>query len=163
MIYPAQWILKHGPEIIKPFRREFINPASYDVTLAKEVIIRGDDKRILPLSLMPGEFVIACTNEYFNFPLYVAGDIRLKSTIGRMGINHVLSVWFDPGFQGEATLELQNISNDRVTLEPDMKIAQMVFHQLSEPTNLSYQDTGRYVGQVGPTKARSERTDKKIL
>lgn len=163
MILPAQWILEFGPRLIQPFDRNLINPASYDVTLHEDIITRGDEKRKLPISLMPHEFIIATTQQYFKFPLDVAGDMRLKSSVGRMGINHVLSVWFDPGFEGEATLEIQNISNGRVDLKPGMKIAQMVFMKLTEPTQLSYKDTGRYFGQTGPTPLRPERSDKKIL
>ena len=163
MILPAQWIKANGPNIITPFKTEHINPASYDVTLSNNVIIRGQDKAILPLRFMPHEFIIATTNEHFNLPLDVAADMRLKSTIGRMGINHVLSVWFDPGFRGEATLELHNVSNTVIELYPDMKIAQMIFMRLSEPTVLSYANTGRYLDQKGPTLARPERSDKQTL
>ena len=157
MIQPAQWIQENGHDIIQPFNYRNVNPASYDVNLAKDVLIRGGEKHELPLKLMPQEFIIATTQQYFKFPLHIAGDMRLKSTIGRLGINHVLSVWFDPGFEGEATLELLNVSNGPVELVTGMKIAQMIFMGLSEPTNLSYKDTGRYCGQRGPTPAREER------
>lgn len=163
MIRPAQWILKEGPKMIRPFHHGNVNPASYDVNISKEVLIRGGEKYELPLKLMPQEFIIATTNQYFKFPLDVAGDMRLKSTIGRLGINHVLSVWFDPGFEGEATLELLNVSNGPIELVPNMKIAQMIFMGLSEPTDLSYKNTGRYFGQRGPTPAREERQDKMVL
>jgi dCTP deaminase len=163
MILPAQWIGQRGRELISPFRTENINPASYDVTLKEDVLVRGGEPHKLPLKFMPNEFIIATTVEYFKFPLDVAGDMRLKSSIGRMGINHVLSVWFDPGFEGEATLELQNISNAPIDLVAGMKIAQMVFMQLTEPSQLSYAETGRYCGQTGPTPVRPERADKKIL
>lgn len=163
MILPSQWITEFGPNLIKPFADENVNPASYDVTLKEDVLVRGGEPHKLPLTFMPQEFIIATTIEYFKFPLDIAGDMRLKSSIGRMGINHVLSVWFDPGFEGEATLELQNISNQPIKLEAGMKIAQMVFMQLTEPSRLSYKDTGRYFGQTGPTPVRPERADKKII
>lgn len=163
MLHPAQWILKHGPDIISPFKKEHINPASYDVTLNENIIIRGEQKSTLPITFMPNEFIIATTNEYFKFPLSIAGELRLKSTIGRKGITHCLSVFFDPGFEGEGTLELQNISGAPILLEPNIKIAQMLFILLSEPTDLSYADTGRYCGQTGPTVYREERINKKTL
>lgn len=162
MIHPAQWIAKHGEELITPFNKELINPASYDVTLNENIITRGGREEKLPMTFMPNEFIIATTNEYFKFPLNLAGELRLKSSIGRMGITHCLSVFFDPGFEGEATLEIQNISGAPIELKPNIKIAQMLFIPLSEPTNLSYADTGRYQGQTGPTVLREERKDKKI-
>jgi deoxycytidine triphosphate deaminase len=163
MIHPAQWIMCCGPDIISPFESGNVNPASYDVTLNSNVIIRGNQKAKLPIIFMPYEFMISTTNEYFKFPLNLAGELRLKSTIGRMGITHCLSVFFDPGFEGEATLEIQNISGAPIRLEPNIKIAQMLFIPLSEPTDLSYADTGRYCGQRGPTPARPERRDKASL
>lgn len=163
MIHPAQWIMRHGPEIILPFNPDHVNPASYDVTLHKDIIIRGGEKAELPITFMPNEFIISSTNEYFRFPLDLVGELRLKSTTGRMGITHCLSVFFDPGFEGEATLEIQNISGSPINLEPDIRIAQMLFIPLSEPTDLSYADTGRYCGQRGPTPARPERKNKASL
>jgi len=163
MLHPAQWILKHGPSIITPFNSNMVNPASYDVTLNRNVLVKGDEDALLPIKLMPHEFIIATTNEFFVFPLDLAGELRLKSTIGRMGVSHCLSVFFDPGFRGQGTLELYNASNTPVVLNPDIKIAQMLFIPLSESTELSYADTGRYCGQIGPTPARSERIDKKVL
>jgi dCTP deaminase len=157
MIKPAQWIAEHGPKIIKPYDEKLVNPASYDVTLHDEIFIRGDEKVKLPFKFAAGEFIIASTIEFFELPLDIAGDLKLKSSIGRKGINHALSGWIDPGFKGMITLELQNISGAFVTLEPGMKIAQLVFMQLSEPTSLSYERTGRYCNQTGPTLAREER------
>ena len=157
MILPYQWIIKHGPDIITPFDKERVNPASYDVALEERIYVKGKESMLLPYIIMPQEFIIASTREYVKFPLDVAGDLKLKSSIGRMGINHALSGWFDPGFEGNATLELQNISGWPVQLVAGMKIAQLVFMQLTEATCLPYEKVGRYCKQVGPTLARAER------
>ena len=157
MILPAQWIFEYGPIIITPFEKDRVNPASYDVSLEERIYARGKEPHTLPLTLMPHEFIIASTREYVKLPLDVAGDLKLKSSIGRMGINHALSGWIDPGFEGNVTLELQNISGGPVQLVAGMKIAQLVFMQLTEATCLPYTKTGRYCNQVGPTLARAER------
>lgn len=157
MILPAQWIREHGVELFDPFDEALVNPASYDVTLHDEIVIRGGEKAKLPIIMMPSEFLIASTRETIHLPHHVAGDLKLKSTIGRMGINHALSGWLDPGFEGQITLELQNISGQQVTLKPGMKIAQVVFMALTEKTDLPYNKTGRYQNQQGPTMARPER------
>lgn len=157
MILPAQWIEAHGPDIISPYNPSLVNPASYDVTLDNKIIVRGDESTVLPIVMMPQEFLIASTQEYFTMPNDVAGDLKLKSTIGRMGINHTLSGWIDPGFSGNITLELQNVSGARVELRAGMKIAQLVFVKLLEPTALPYGLVGRYFGQSGPTMARPEK------
>lgn len=127
------------------------------------MIVRGNERVKLPVNLMPGEFILASTLEHVKIPNDVAVDLKLKSSIGRLGLNHALSGWVDPGFEGDITLELQNISGNRIVLEPNIKIAQIVFMQLAEPTALPYNLTGRYCGQVGPTPVRQERANKTVL
>ncbi|HEY8022351.1 MAG TPA: hypothetical protein VIH93_14700, partial [Thermoanaerobaculia bacterium] len=64
--------------------------------------------------LFPGEVVLASTIEYVKIPRSVACDLKLKSTLGRLWINHSMAGWCDPGFEGNITLELHGaqISND---------------------------------------------------
>jgi len=178
MIEPAQWIQQQMyfwmPEnvffeqeetewdkpLIKPYKEENVNPASYDVTLHQN-IIRNDgqihDLRSSPYTMEPHEFIIASTIEKVNIPTTHAADLKLKSTIGRMGINHALSGWIDPGFSGQITLELQNISGRQVKLYYEMKIAQLIFMKLVEETKMSYSKTGRYQNQQGPTLPREKK------
>ncbi len=57
----------------------------------------------------------------------MACDLKLKSTLGRLWINHSLAGWCDPGFQGQITLELQNLGPVPFVLDAGRRIAQLIF------------------------------------
>src|ERR1035438_2756390 len=88
---------------------EFVNGASIDVTLGRELLLEvhgqitsvslrdheamparkftmTDDKGYV---LKPGEFVLACTQQIFNFPISLAGRFYMKSSAGRIGLEHL--------------------------------------------------------------------------
>ena len=110
-----------------------------------------------PIKLFPGEVVLASTLEYVRIPRDVACDLKLKSTLGRLWINHSLAGWCDPGFQGEITLELQNLGPQPFVLEAGRRIAQLIFIAMESPPDVAYGDPGsssHYQGQRGTTPAR---------
>ena len=99
--------------------------------------------------LQPHEFVLAETMEEFKLPDCVAGQLALKSSRAREGIEHLLAGYIDPGYKGRLTLELQNArSMHAVPLWPGMRIAQIVFHRMSMLPGKSYSVTGRYHGDT---------------
>ena len=96
--------------------------------------------------LQPHEFVLAETLERFEIPDAVAGQLALKSSRAREGIEHLMAGYVDPGYAGRLTLELQNArSLHPVPLWPGMRIGQIVFHKMAFP-NKDYSQTGRYQG-----------------
>ena len=99
--------------------------------------------------LQPHEFILAETFECFSVPNVVAGQLALKSSRAREGIEHLMAGYVDPGFKGRLTLELQNArSMHAVALWPGMRIAQIVFHKMSLLPNKDYSVTGRYQGDL---------------
>lgn len=98
--------------------------------------------------LEPGEFVLASSEQVFNLPAgslphthsgesvqphldpcpAIAAEYKLKSTLARNGLGHLLAGWCDPGWNGSVlTLELQNTTRyHRLLLRPGMKIGQVV-------------------------------------
>jgi dCTP deaminase len=153
MKLPYQHIMRLGPRLIEPFNPELVNPASYDITLDNTAIHRGKHVS-LPFTLEPGEFILVSSEQYWRFPLDLGGQLMLKSTTGRLGINHMLAGWFDPDFHGNATMELHNSGHEPFVLKPGMRVAQMVFDMLAESVEKPYRETGRYHGQIGVTAAR---------
>jgi len=107
--------------------------------------------------LEPGEFALAETREVFNLPDWIACEFKLKSSLARAGLNHVLAGWADPGFN-DATLTLELINALRkncLGLKPGMKIGQVVFWQGERvPPDASYSVRGRYNGQRGATASK---------
>ena len=61
------------------------------------------------LKSAPPNFALAHTVENFNIPENVMGQVCDKSTYARLGVSCFNTV-FDPGFIGNGTLELVNLS-----------------------------------------------------
>lgn len=59
--------------------------------------------------LLPGQFVLATTMEYFELPDHITAFVEGRSSLGRMGLFIQNAGWVDPGFKGEITLELFNV------------------------------------------------------
>ena len=148
-------------DLVTPFDPELVNPASLDVRLGENLLIEEPKVPALlpfsiaghtqedPFMLQPHEFVLAETLEEFDLPDCVAGQLALKSSRAREGIEHLLAGYIDPGYKGRLTLELQNArSMHAVPLWPGMRIAQIVFHKMSMLPGKSYSVTGRYHGDT---------------
>ena len=143
--------------LVTPFHQELVNPASLDVRLGENLLVEMPQVPALlpysiaghsqenPFMLQPHEFVLAETMEEFKLPDCVAGQLALKSSRAREGIEHLLAGYIDPGYEGRLTLELQNArAMHPVALWPGMRIAQIVFHKMSMLPGKSYALTGRY-------------------
>ena len=69
-----------------------------------------------------------------------------KSSLGRLGIQvHVTAGYFDPGWDGQGTLEV--VVTHPIRVYPGMKFCQMRFHSLVGEM-LNYQETGHYTGKA---------------
>ena len=146
-------------DLVTPFDPELVNPASLDVRLGENLLVEipaspelvpysiaGHSKE-KPFTLQPHEFVLAETLEELRLPDCIAGQLALKSSRAREGIEHLLAGYIDPGYCGRLTLELQNARMMHpVALWPGMRIAQIVFHRMSMLPAKDYSQTGRYQG-----------------
>ncbi len=81
-----------------------------------------------------------------------------NSSLGRLGLLiHSTAGFIDPGFEGNVTLELSNVANLPITIYHGMKIGQISFMQMTEPTSTPYGSSAlgsKYRGQRGPTPSR---------
>lgn len=108
-------------------------------------------------ALHPGEFALATTLESITLPDNIVGRIDGRSSLGRLGlIIHGTASIFDPGFSGQATLELSNIGKLPLLLKPYMKICAFVFEQLSTPAEIPYyaKKGAKYKSQKGVVASR---------
>lgn len=165
MILP-DWKIREWAEAggISPYMVEHVNPASIDLRLGAGVIwlgagANGGDERWelggQALEIVPGMAILATTMEYIRLPADVAGAVYLKSSMARMGLDHALAGWVDPGFCGELTLEFH--AHKRVRLYEGQRVCQLVLMKLCGRADRPYGSEGlgsRYQGQRGPTKAR---------
>ena len=102
MIKPDHWIRRFAENGgIEPFSPEHINPASYDVTLGGHWVCptrQPEEVHADTFTLFPGEVILATTREYLRMPRDVVADLKLKSSLGRLWLNHSLSGWIDCNF-----------------------------------------------------------------
>jgi deoxycytidine triphosphate deaminase len=161
LIKPDHWIRTWGREGgVVPFEESQVNSASYDVRVSDHWICptrEPQEFRASSVKLFPGEVVLASTIENVRIPRSVACDLKLKSTLGRLWINHSMAGWCDPGFEGNITLELQNLGPEPFTLAAGRRIAQLIFISMESEPEVAYGEPGsrsHYQGQTGTTRAR---------
>lgn len=134
MILSSYDIQRRLPQLIEPAVEAHINPASLDIRIGNMAILENGNAQSLNSTywLEPGEFVLVSTFEKITVPNDLAVELRLKSSIARQGYNHSLAFWFDPGWEGKGTMEIQNINRQKkLPLKAEMLFAQLIFHQLS--------------------------------
>lgn len=105
--------------------------------------------------LHPHSFILASTLEYMKIPDDLVIRLEGKSSLARMGIMVHTAGFFDPGFEGTATLEISNQSNLAVALYPEMYICQIAVHQMTSAADVPYHKRGKslYLKQKDPTEA----------
>jgi dCTP deaminase len=90
----------------------------------------------------------------------VVARIEGKSSLGRLGlIVHATAGFVDPGFRGQLTLEITNLTRVPIILWPGKPIAQLSFMALDRPAERPYghPDLGsHYAGQSQATESRYE-------
>lgn len=106
-----------------------------------------------PYPLGPGEFILGHTVERFNMPDDVMAVCFGKSSYARNGL-HVVVTPLEPGWSGQVTLELANVSRLPVMLYPGEGICQFVFLRGTRPEVTYAEKGGKYQGQEGATVSR---------
>jgi dCTP deaminase len=108
------------------------------------------DMRELPsgyLKVPPGGWVLAEVAERVTIPPTMEGVICLRSSAARIGWDHCLAGYVDPGYSGRLTLELVNCRRDRaLPLAPGMLLVQLRLSLLAGTPEQHYGSTGRYQG-----------------
>lgn len=99
--------------------------------------------------IAPGEFILTESFEIFHLPNHISAEFKLKSSVARIAMNHMLAGWCDAGWNSSVlTLELFNVSRyHSVRIRPGDFIGQVTFFQHTEvPHEHSYSQKGRYNG-----------------
>ena len=160
MIIPDSELINwatHGG--VQPCDVDLVNPASIDLRWSGRIRIAnsgGWDEMITvdKVKLTSGGFYLLDTLEFITVPLNWAGMLTLKSSLGRMGLEHSHAGFFDPGFRGTATLEIHVLSPWPIELVKNQPLVQLVMLELKARPSKSYFETGHYNGQSEPTPAK---------
>lgn len=159
---------------ISPFDPERVQPASVDLLLDHYLRVPRDPGSEMDVSLVhaghtvlaeigedgwllqPGDFVLASTVERITLPDDLAARVEGKSSLGRLGLAvHVTAGFIDPGFAGQVTLEIANLSPWPIRLRRQMPVAQLCLIPMSAAPERPYGSAGNhYQNQLGPTESR---------
>lgn len=153
-----------------------LNPSSIDVTLGdlvkepmwywKNSITRifahylgnkryfSESRKFSTFTLWNNQFALFHTREFIEVPIDKCASIFMKSSLGRMGLEHNHSAWIDTGFKGQITLELTNDAPFPIKLRAGQRIAQIVFFDIDGIVVHDYSQTGHYQNQTGATPSR---------
>ena len=160
-------MLEEKSLVIEPLTKEQVQPASVDIRLGNTFSIVDDSPTgMISLSseikyktitadkyiILPGQFVLATTMEFFELPDDLTAFVEGRSSLGRMGLFIQNAGWVDPGFKGEITLELFNANCCAIELQAGRRVGQLVFAKLDEHALNPYD--GKYQGQKGATGSR---------
>ncbi|MBS6953089.1 MAG: dCTP deaminase [Enterocloster asparagiformis] len=160
-------MLSEGTLVISPVEERQIQPASVDIRLGNTFSIVEDlSTGVISLEnaagyktiqtdtyiLLPGQFVLATTMEYFELPGNLTAFVEGRSSLGRLGLFIQNAGWVDPGFKGEITLELFNANRCAIELKAGRRVGQLVFAKLDGMALNPY--NGKYQGQRGATGSR---------
>lgn len=170
MILSDKTILKmmeEGTLKISPLEEGQVQPASVDIRLGNTFsIVEDSPSGIITLEneikyktittdtyiLLPNQFVLATTMEYFDLPNDLTAFVEGRSSLGRMGLFIQNAGWVDPGFKGEITLELYNANRCAIELKAGRRVGQLVFAKMDSEALNPY--NGKYQGQTGATGSR---------
>jgi|SRR5271157_1594599 len=134
-------VLKKEPGhhlIISPFSPESLQPASYDLRVSLDMILPKGCCTLVP------------SLEWVEIPGDLAATLRCRSSYGRRGV-FISAGFVDPGFRGQLTLCLVNLSNEDIVLKKNDRIVQMIIHEVREGGTLY---NGRYQDSYGAIDAR---------
>ena len=145
--------------IIEPFDEKRINPNSYNLSLAGELLVYDnhvlDMKESNPVSriiipedgllLEPNRLYLGRTNEYTSTSRYVP-MLEGRSSTGRLGLFiHVTAGFGDIGFSGYWTLEIFCVQPVRIY--PNVEICQIYYHDIDGEYELY--KSGKYQNNTG--------------
>ena len=140
--------------IIEPFDKNKVNPNSYNLTLADDLLIYEDDildckkenkTRLIKIpkegyTLSPNTLYLARTCEYTESVEYVPQIIG-RSSAGRIGLSVHLSAGSGAvGFKGNWTLSIKCMAPTKIY--PGMELVQIYYFPLIGDNNIKY--NGRY-------------------
>jgi dCTP deaminase len=174
--------LENGSLVVHPMPAdENIQPASVDVHLADTILYFPRSSPTLSpdnvpsmtqnkiglsgMTLLSGDFVLGSTQEWIEVPPTLSARAEGKSSIGRLGLLvHATAGFIDPGFRGNVTLELKNISNVPITLTAGMEIGQLCFEKVTGKVLRPYGSDGlgsHYQDSKGTKAAQPRRRRKR--
>ena len=129
--------------IIKPFKNDQLQGASYDLRIGKRLLISGDDRehdllKEKSIALAPGDFAVTVSYEHFEIPNDIVINIGPKTYLTKKGIILQAGMQIDPGFKGYLFLGLYNSSPRKFVIEYLGDLCSIQFFKLQEDAAKSF-------------------------
>ena len=157
--------IQDGNLYISPVTDNQFQPASVDLRLGEETHDCRND-RTYTFSRGPrfepqreGYMYLCHSQETIGLPRHIGAKLHGRSSLARKGLAvHITGGWVDPGFLGELVFEVVNLSAKPIEIPIGQRIAQLTFHYLNRPADVSYaeKDDAKYFEQEGAQKSLLE-------
>ena len=131
-------LVNNGMLIVTGYDENNLGCVSYDLTIDKIISKKESDE----YTLNPGEFVMVKTNEELKMPNNMLGHIKEKNSLLRMGVM-VTGPMYQPGHQTYCYFRVYNMSQNKIVLSHNFKIAQVVFEVLNEVPEVTYNQNSK--------------------
>lgn len=128
-------LINNGMLIINGYNEDNLECVSYDLTIDKIISDHEYDEYLIK----PGEFVMVKTNEELKIPNNMVGHIKEKNSLLRIGLM-VTGPMYQPGHQTYGYFRVYNMSQNKVMLNKNFKIAQIVFEVLGDVPEVTYNE-----------------------
>ena len=176
-------LVKTQTPLIENFKEESLQSESYDLSIGSFYSKYLDDFMILDLEnqekinsiyrteripiggllIGPRDYVLLSVDERINMPSNLTAHIRPRTKFTRLGLL-MSSQHCNSSYSGNLNLGLFNVNPFAVIIHPGMKIAQIVFEQLTDIPTKEY--GGKYQhenGTKGADLSSEFQTDKDTL
>lgn len=154
MILSDKEIRKYAQEstspLIKPFSEDCLQAASYDVSLSGNIAILNRTGKVIDPAdkqdlsdiykkvmigsdgylFSPGEYLLVELAEVVQIPENLIAHVRPRTRFTRAGVL-VADQHCNPTYEGQLYIGLRNVGPNTILLWPGLKIAQLVFEELS--------------------------------
>ena len=148
--------LERGDLKVTPLADNAVQPASVDLRLdARLLIVPEEFWAVRGIAWSLASSSLAARLNGWKYLRTLLGGLEGKSSLARLGlVIHSTAGFIDPGFRGNITLELSNVSDRAIWLQSLMPIGQISFTQMTTPAMRPYGSDGlgsHYQGQTGAT------------
>lgn len=148
--------IEEGNLVVSPVSLSQLQPVSIDLRLGAVLSDTDTSPWHGDYTMKPQEFILGSTYERVRLGNNLVGQVHGKSTRARQGLIVHAAGLVDPGFEGQLTLEMFNMSSEPIFLKQLMLIAQISFEHVSCTPERPYGHpdlNSHYQGQRGPTRA----------
>ena len=136
--------------IVRPFELDRLQGASYDLRVGKRLLISGEDREsdlseVGAVPLLPGDFAVTVSNEYFEIPQDMVINIGPKTYLTKKGIILQAGMQIDPGFKGHLILGLYNSSPRKYVIEHLGDLCSIQFFKLQKKAKKIFEERPSYI------------------